>query len=341
MSKNQYRIAVVGATTLLGKEVGDEIAESPLASAVTVLLDSEDAAGTLEAVGEEAAFLQPLEPAALENVDVAIFTDGKMLREHGETARQLGAAVVDATGGVVFPAGVRSPLLKELAPLDLETTGVRVAHPVATMLAMVLGHAASAGTLRSAAATVLQPASENGRAALDELQQQAVNLLSFQSVPKDEFDAQVAFNLLPSLGESSRNPLEATRERIVEDFRQVGGPSLPEPFVQLIQAPVFHGFAVSLFFEFEGAVSAKALQAAFASENLDLVTDEGDPPSNLSAAGQGQILLQIRPQDTPSANGAGSRFAVWMVADNLKLAARTAVACALELTRLRPLGKVQ
>ena len=137
MSKDQYRIAVIGAATLLGKEVGDEIAESPLASATTLLLDNEEESGTLEAVGDEASFIQPLEPAALENVDVAIFTDASMLREQGRTARQLGAAVVDATGSTEFAPGapVRSPLLGEGTPLDLETTSVRVAHPVATMLA--------------------------------------------------------------------------------------------------------------------------------------------------------------------------------------------------------------
>ena len=45
------------------------------------------------------------------------------------------------------------------------------------------------------AATVLEPASEQGKAGLDELHQQTVGLLSFQSVPKDVYDTQVAFNL--------------------------------------------------------------------------------------------------------------------------------------------------
>ncbi|HEY9138308.1 MAG TPA: segregation protein B, partial [Terriglobus sp.] len=87
MAKTNYRIAVVGAGSLLGKEIGDEIAESPLASAITVLLDNEESSGVLEAMGDEVAFLQAMEPAALENVDVAIFADAKMLREHAGTAR--------------------------------------------------------------------------------------------------------------------------------------------------------------------------------------------------------------------------------------------------------------
>jgi aspartate-semialdehyde dehydrogenase len=339
MSKYQYRIAVVGATTLLGKEVGDEIAESPLAAATTILLDSEEASGTLESVGDEAAFIQRLEPGALENVDVAIFTDSTMLREYGRTAKQLGAAVVDATDVLdVDPsAPVRSPLAGEAAPLNLETSAVRVAHPLATMLALVLRAAAAAGPVRSVNATILQPASEYGRAAVDELQQQTVNLLSFQSVPREEFDAQVAFNLLPTLGEAARTPLATTEERVLADLKLIGGADLPVPALQLVQAPVFHGFAVSLFLEFDQPVNVAALSKSLASEHVDLVGEEGDPPSNLTSAGQGQILLQIKPQETEN----GTRFALWMTADNLKLAARTAVACALELTRLRPLGKVQ
>lgn len=339
MSKNAYRIAVVGAGSLLGKEISDEIAESPLATATTLLLDNELESGTLESIGDEASFIQALEPAAFENVDVAIFADPAMLREHGRTARQMGVAIVDATGTLDFApnAPVRSPLVAEAAPLDLETTAVRVAHPVASLLALVLGQAAKAGAIRSAFATVLQPASENGRTGVDELQQQSVSLLSFQPVPKEEFDTQVAFNLLPVLGEGAKISLAAVQARIQRDLNTLSGSKLAEPVLQLVQAPVFHGFAVSLFLEFDQTLPLDSLQAALRSEHLDLVGEEGDPPSNLSSAGQGQILLRLE----SAAKEVEARFSLWMTADNLKLTARTAVACALELTRMRPIGTVQ
>ena len=339
MSKNQYRIAVIGATSLLGKEIADEIAESSLAAAPTILLDNEEESGTLEAMGDEASFVQQIESAALENVDVAIFADADMLRQFGRTAQQLGAAVVDATTQAEVDAGaiVRSPLIGDASLLGLEDSHVRCAHPVATMLASVLALVAKAAPLRFAAATVLQPASENGRAAVDELQQQAVSLLSFQSVPRDEFDAQVAFNLLPALGESAKVPLEAIEKRITDDLRALSADTVPAPLLQVVQAPVFHGFTVSLFVELQQAVSPEALAFVLHTELLDLVTEESDPPSNLSSAGQGQIQLRIKGAQAASGTG----FALWMAADNLKLRARTAVACALEFTRLRPLGKVQ
>jgi aspartate-semialdehyde dehydrogenase len=66
------------------------------------------------------------------------------------------------------------------------------------------------------------------------------------------------------------------------------------------------------------------------------VREESEPPSNLSAAGQEDIMIRV----TGEPDG-GRRFWLWMAADNLKLAALNAIACASELRRLRPLGKVQ
>ncbi len=339
MSKNQYRIAVVGAASLLGKEVADEIADSPLASATTLLLDNDVESGTLEALGDEATFIQTLDTGSLENVDGAIFTDADTLREHGRTARQMGVAVVDATGhsDVLPDAPVLAPQMLGAARLNLESTAVRVAHPVAATLALLLRQVAAAVPVRSAVATVLQPASEMGRKGVDELQQQSVSLLSFQSTPKEQFDAQVAFNLLPALGESAAVSLRAVGERIGADLKALAGGEVVVPLLQVIQTPVFHGYAVSLFVELESPTQPDMLAAALQSEHFDRVGEESDPPSNLSSAGQPQALLRIEP-----ATGApAARYAIWLTFDNLKVRARTAVACALELTRLRPLGSVQ
>jgi aspartate-semialdehyde dehydrogenase len=81
------------------------------------------------------------------------------------------------------------------------------------------------------------------------------------------------------------------------------------------------------------------MEAAVYGEHVDVAGAESDPPSNLSAAGQPDILVRI---GAASASGARSgRFWLWMAADNLKLAALNAIACANELGRLRPQGKVQ
>ena len=74
-------------------------------------------------------------------------------------------------------------------------------------------------------------------------------------------------------------------------------------------------------------------------EHLDVLAQESDPPSNLSAAGQEDIMVRV--QKDSGEGERGTRFWLWLAADNLKLAALNAIACATELGRLRPLGKVQ
>ena len=53
-----YKIAIAGASTLLGKELKDAISESSLVAATFVLLDEDDALGKLDQVGDEITFVQ-------------------------------------------------------------------------------------------------------------------------------------------------------------------------------------------------------------------------------------------------------------------------------------------
>ena len=86
---------------------------------------------------------------------------------------------------------------------DLFTPAVVPAHPAALALVLLMERLQQAAQVRTAAATILLPASEFGRAAMDELHQQTVSLLSFQNMPRAVFDTQVAYNTLASFGESA------------------------------------------------------------------------------------------------------------------------------------------
>ena len=55
-----YKIAIAGASTLVGKELKEVISDSPLAAASFVLLDEDDALGQLDQVGDEVTFVQAL-----------------------------------------------------------------------------------------------------------------------------------------------------------------------------------------------------------------------------------------------------------------------------------------
>ncbi|MBS1801634.1 MAG: segregation protein B [Acidobacteria bacterium] len=348
MAGRLYRIGVVGASSLAGKELADELGESLLAASNVVLLDDdEDAAGQVTSAGEEPAFIQKIEPETFDGMDFVFFAgDAEAARHHWQEARRAGASIVDLTYALEAEKDVLvlAPWASEAigavgrAP-DLKTPAVIAAHPAALMLALVAGRLNARVSIKSLAATVMEPASEHGRAAMDEMHQQTVSLLSFQTLPREQYDAQVSFNLLPALGENSRVKLAQTELRIRTQFAQLAGGALPHLALQMVQAPVFHGYVVLLLVELDRPAAMEDVEAALQGEHIDLIGDDGEPPSNLTAAGQEDIVVRVTGEFGDAETS--SRFWLWLAADNLKLAALNAIACAVELRKLRPSGKVQ
>lgn len=350
MANRIYRIGIVGASSLAGKELSDELGESLMGASDFVLLDEDEAAGQIAATGDEASFIQRLEASSFDGMDFVFFAGSpETTKRYWQNALRAGTSIVDLTYALdgekdvlaraPWVEGVLSANLPEhRRELDLNTSAVVAGHPAAVILALVAARLKAVLPLKSVAATVMEPASENGRLAMDELHQQTVNLLSFQTLPREQYDAQVAFNLLPSLGEAAKVSLGATANRIRAQYAAFSGGLLPPLALQVVQAPVFHGYVVSMLVEVSQPVTVEQVEAALEGEHIDVVSGESDPPSNLSAAGQEDIMVRV----TEDAGSEGvSRFWLWLAADNLKLAALNAVACAGELRRLRPLGKVQ
>ncbi len=338
MAGKTWRAAIVGASTLLGKELAEELSGATDVLWDITLFDAEDAGGTMTAAGDEALLIQPIADDSLIGMDLVFFAgDGPTALRFWKVAHAAGASIVDLTGALEGLPGVqvRSPLVEGGIAPDLATIAELSAHPVAIMLSLVASRLRGAG-LKRLAATVLQPASELGNAGVEELHQQTVSLLSFKPLQKDTYDAQVAFNQIASLGSAAKTNLERTRDTI---HRQIGiladEAAAHSVTLQLLQAPVFHGYTASVFLEISQEMDEKALRALLFRDLSQLIDEES--ASNEMAAGKGEVLLRIAPADTKE----GSAFWLWMAADNLRLAARNAAACALELLHIRPTSVVQ
>jgi aspartate-semialdehyde dehydrogenase len=350
MAAKPYRIGIVGASSLAGRELADTLAESTLAASDIVLLDDEDLAGQITAAGDEATFIQKIDADSFAAMDFVFFTGApEATRKYWKAARLAGASILDLTNALESEPGVivRAPWAHISSPHlaaaanepDLTTPAVVSAHPAALMLLLAASRIHAKLPIRMLAATVFEPASEHGRPAMDELHQQTVALLSFQTLPREQYDAQVAFNLLPSLGESARINLAATQTRILTQYTSLASAGSPELALQLAQAPVFHGYVASVFIELQAPATTEDVEASLHGESIEITTPDSDPPSNISAAGQPNVLATIR--STTSGDAPSTRFWLWLAADNLKLSALNAIACANEQRRLRPQGKVQ
>ncbi len=331
-----------------GKELTEAVEDSALAAAELLLMDDDEGLGQLEAVGDEITIVQTIDDDSFTRVDYVFFTGSPaQASQHWQAAVASHASVIDLTGVLEGEPGVlvASPWVRDAidnpatpAP-DLHTPALVPAHVASTALGLLMARLGDVGAVRSAWATVHEPASEHGRAAVDELHQQTVTLLNFQSMPKDVYDTQVAFNLTPVAGEAAKVDIPVVEARMRRHYAALSGGRLPQLGIQLVQAPTFHGYGISLGIELERGVALEHLEAALAGDHVDVVIGDGDPPSNLSCAGQEDILLRVRQADANEA--LSTRFWIWATFDNLKLSSLNAISCAGELGRLRPKGIVQ
>ncbi|HEY6967632.1 MAG TPA: Asd/ArgC dimerization domain-containing protein [Candidatus Angelobacter sp.] len=342
-SGNLFRVAIVGAATLKGKELKEVLEERNFPAVDIRLLDDDESLGQLERVQDEVAFVQRVTADALAQVDFTFFaSDASFTHTHWKIARDAGSALIDLSYSLELDmnAPVRAPWIeKELGQqpqMTLESNVVAVAHPAAVVLALLGLRAQKAGKVHSMSATVMQPVSEEGRRGMDELHEQTVNLLSFQQMPMAVFDSQVAFNMIGRYGQTSPHTLESVERSIASHVRRLLEGHAPAPSLMLLQAPVFHAHTFSIYIELEKNTSLGDFTQAIAGEHVNITRADEDAPSNVNVAGKDDILVTVR-RDMSHENA----FWVWAAVDNLRLSAITAVECATALAVVRPHGKVQ
>jgi len=342
-SRGLYRVAIVGAGTLKGKEVAEVLDARNFPSVDVKLLDDDESLGQLESVRDEVTFIQRVRAEEFRNIDVTFFaSDPDCTRKTWKIAGAAGSAIVDLSFAIEdeSEAAIRSPWVERqlgrgLTP-ELQPGPSVTAHPASVVLALLALRLQKAANIKAFVATVLEPASEHGQKGMDELHQQTVNLLSFQQMPKGVFDTQVAFNMVSRYGEQSVPALSTVGNRVLKHYRQIAGHDAPVPSLLLLQAPIFHGHAFAIHVEIEHVADIENVSQALAGEHVVVTHGAEEAPTNVSAGGQGDIQVSVLP-DANQPNG----FWIWAAADNLRIAASTAVECAETIVATRPRGKVQ
>ena len=99
---------------------------------------------------------------------------------------------------------------------------------------------------------------------------------------------------------------------------------VPMPSIRLIQAPVFHGYSFSVWAEFDKNPGSAALLNFLACEQIEVRTEDEEPPTNVGAAGQSGITVGVVETDRRHPRCAW----FWIVADNNRTSAENAVCLA-------------
>jgi aspartate-semialdehyde dehydrogenase len=316
------RVALVGADTLLGREIKDAVESAGLAAVDSFSANGEANFGEEEG---EAVYREALTPAALEHTSVIVSAGAS---EGAEKALAIARTrtgtlkLIDCTGDLDQQPEAR------IYGLDVEQPGpdrwmFTPAHPAAGAIALLLTTLSKERHIARAVIEVFEPASERGRLGLAELQQQTTGLLSFRPLEKKVYDTQVSFAMVPAYGEGSSYRLDAIEGRIEKHLATLlsrsahQGTAVPMPSLRLIQAPVFHGYTFSAWIEFEQASEVGSIVDSLQSDLIDVRTAEHEPPTNVGVAGQSGLTVGDIRIDRNNSRAVW----LWAAADNFRIVA--------------------
>jgi len=322
-------VAIVGGESLLGKEVRELLETNGLPAQVKLIAadESEDTA-IISSERDEPVLINSLLMSDLGSARVVVLAGSQeSSRKAYERIREASPApaVIDLNGGLEdqAEARLRAPMVE---PAGFQAPGAIqvIAHPAAIALALFLIQLRKAGPMERVVSEIFEPASERGKAGIDELQKQTVSLLSFKPLPKEVFDTQVSFNMLAQYGSDSRHSLQEVELKIDRHLASLlaGSGAVPMPSLRVIQAPVFHGYTISVWTEFESNPGMETIAETLASNKIiDVRTNDQEPPTNVGVAGQGGITVGAI---TPDRNHPHACW-FWIAVDNLRIAAENAL----------------
>ncbi len=285
--KEGYRVAVVGASSLLGKELVAVLEQGKFPVSRLLTFEADEDEPELPIIDLNAASAGVVEDHQINEgeLDFAFLSAhlGQLpaflssWQQQGSTARCL---VIDVVGGALGEIGdsprgpavagdlVGIPFLDRRYPVaGVHSAAGRIhvsAHPAVIVISSLLLRLAARFPLKTAVAHVFSSASEFGSRGVEELQRQMVNILSFQKIPDKVFGAQLAFNLLSRLGRSGKGEMMALEARLRRQLHDYLGERVPRPAVRLLTVPVFYSAGISLYVETAEPVTTEAATAALA-----------------------------------------------------------------------------
>jgi aspartate-semialdehyde dehydrogenase len=332
-----YKIAVVGATGNVGREMLAVLAERNFPVSEVVALASEKSVGKQVSFGEDDVLdVGDLSRFDFKGTDIALFSAGAKVSEaFAPKAAAAGCVVIDNSSRFRMEPDV--PLVvPEVNPDALAGYGRRniVANPNCSTIQMVaaLKPLHDRARIRRIVVATYQSVSGAGHEAMDELFNQTRAIFVNDPVEKQHFTKQIAFNVIPHIDVFMEDG--ATREewKMMAETKKILDPSI-KVTATCVRVPVFIGHAEAVNLELESPLSAEEaqdiLREAPGISLIDHRADEGYV-TPVECAGDDLVFVSRVREDFTVENGLN----LWVVSDNLrKGAALNAVQIAELLAR--------
>jgi aspartate-semialdehyde dehydrogenase len=331
-----YRIAIVGASTPVGREIVKVIEERGFPALEVVALE---ARGSTESPGEylgQDIPIRTLEDRMFQGMDFAFFASGpRESMEFARSARKEGPVVIDLSVASRVEKDV--PLvIPEINPEALASHSGIIAcpSPGAIQMALVLMPIHRKAGVRRVVASTYQAVSDAGEGAMNELTEQITELFNFQEAECSVFQHQIAFNVIPQVGIFLESGYSSDEMGIMMEMKKILGKEDLKISVTTAHVPVFYSHCQSLSIETDRKISPAETRKLLASTPGVKVEDKpsaGIYPLPAYSTGKDECFAGRIRQDLSWDSG----IALWTSMDNVrKGAALNAVQIAEQVVSL-------
>ena len=315
----KFKIAVVGATGNVGREILNilEFRKFPISEIYAVA--SSKSAGTKISFGEgKELSVQSLEKFSFEGIDFVLSSPGSKISEKFvPRALKEGATVIDNTS--YFRMKKNVPLIvPEVNPDDILNLKKKIiANPNCSTIQMVMALKPinDLFNIKKIIVSTYQSTSGAGKAAMDELFHQTLDVYKNKPLVAKNFTKKIAFNLIPHIDKFLDDGSTKEESKMIEETQKIFKKKI-EIFSTCVRVPVFVGHGESIYVETEKQIDLKKLITKIRkSPGLSLVDkriDGGYVTPDESAGEDDVFISRLRLGNKKNSLG------LWVVADNLR-----------------------
>jgi aspartate-semialdehyde dehydrogenase len=316
-----YRVAVVGATGAVGREMLKTLAERQFPVDEVAAVASGRSTGQEVSFGEKRVLkVQNLEKFDFHGWDIGLFSPGAAVSAvHAPRAAEAGCVVIDNTSQFRMDPDI--PLVvPEVNPQALRNFGKRniIANPNCSTIQMVvaLKPLHDEFKIKRVVVATYQSVSGAGKEGMDELFNHTKSSFVFESSPPQQFTKEIAFNCIPHIDKFLDDGSTKEEWKMVVETQKILDPKIAV-FATCVRVPVFIGHGEAVTVEFENPVTAgearACLREAPGVEVVD-VREDGGYATPLECAGDDAVYVSRIRKDPTVAHG----LSFWCVSDNLR-----------------------
>ncbi|WP_262029319.1 aspartate-semialdehyde dehydrogenase [Microvirga sp. Mcv34] len=314
-----FKIAVVGATGNVGREMLSILAERAFPADEVVALASRRSQGSEVSYGDKTLKTKTLDTYDFSDVDLCLMSaGGEVSKEWSPKIAAQGAVVIDNSSAWRYDPEVPLVVPEVNAEALREVKKGIVANPNCStaQLVVALKPLHDRATIKRVVVATYQSVSGAGKDGMDELDRQTKALYSLQDVQEKKFPKRIAFNLIPHIDVFMEDGYTKEEWKMMAETKKILDPKI-KLTATCVRVPVFISHSEAVNVEFENPITADEARDILRSSPGIMVVDKREPGGYITpheAAGEDATYISRIREDITVENG----LSFWCVSDNLR-----------------------